>query len=192
MMYGLQLNHWQSKMIKYDVTIFDKSEAGSLARAEWRHNGQLHRDNDEPAVIFDDGERGWYQQGKRHRDNGPAVISNTGSSAYYQFGKLHRIDGPAMINEFANRTEWWVNGKLHREDGPAIIDSHGVCYYKHGELHRIDGPAYVVGTTQQYYIEGIQYTFDEWVDLVKTQYTVKEVSMGELTKLLGYPVKIID
>jgi hypothetical protein len=35
---------------------------------EWRQNGQLHRDGDEPAVIYQNGSRVWYRNGEIHRD----------------------------------------------------------------------------------------------------------------------------
>ena len=35
---------------------------------EWLKNGKLHRDGDEPAIIYPSGTREWYRDGKRHRD----------------------------------------------------------------------------------------------------------------------------
>jgi len=52
-------------------------------------DGQLHRDNDSPAVIFEDGSKSWYKNGNLHRDNAqPARI---------------------WVGELK---EWWVNGKF--------------------------------------------------------------------------------
>jgi len=51
--------------------------------------GEIHRENDMPAVIFENGTKVWYKNGKRHRENDlPAIISSTGIK------------------------EWWINGKL--------------------------------------------------------------------------------
>lgn len=36
-------------------------------------NGKLHRGNDLPAIEYSNGEKEWYFNGLRHRENGPAV-----------------------------------------------------------------------------------------------------------------------
>jgi hypothetical protein len=42
-----------------------------------------------------------------------------GSRGWFKNGKFHREDGPAY--ERADEIkEWWIKGKRHREDGPAI------------------------------------------------------------------------
>ena len=49
--------------------------------------GQLHRDGDEPAVIWADGTKAWYQNSQRHRDGGkPAVIYPNGIEEYWVNG----------------------------------------------------------------------------------------------------------
>ena len=54
----------------------------------WYYNGKLHRDNDQPAVMYNNGTQHWYQHGKQHRDNDqPASINNTGKW-WYQRDKL--------------------------------------------------------------------------------------------------------
>ena len=54
-----------------------------------------------------------------HRLDGPAVLFENGSKEWWVDGKLHRISGPAI--EWVNGTkEWWVNGKRHRIGGPSI------------------------------------------------------------------------
>ena len=64
-----------------------------------------------------------------------------GNKYWYLNGKRHREDGPAI--EFTDGTKYWfLNGECHREAGPAIEDVNGVkCWYLNGELHREDGPA---------------------------------------------------
>ena len=71
---------------------------------DWNWN--IHRDGDEPAVIWKDGTLVWYKNGKKHRDD----------------------DKPAVIFPDGHK-EWWKDGKLHREDGPAIIRSEGHVFY---------------------------------------------------------------
>ena len=62
---------------------------------------------------------------------------------------------------------WYLNGKRHREDGPAV--------------EREDG-------TKSWYLNGEEYTEEEF--LKKTS-KVKELTVTELEKLLGYAVKIV-
>ncbi len=73
--------------------------------------GQLHRNNDLPAVTYADGTQEWWQHDKRHRNN----------------------DLPAIV--FANGTQqWWQHGQCHRDnDLPAIIYTDGLQeWYQHG------------------------------------------------------------
>ncbi len=48
------------------------------------------------AVEWADGTKGWYRDGKHHRDDGPAVEWADGTKGWYRDGKLHRDDGPAV------------------------------------------------------------------------------------------------
>jgi hypothetical protein len=94
-------------------------------RVEYRRFGQLHRDDDLPAVIRANGSKSWCRNGKRHRDNGPAIIEENGTQEWYRDGKRHRDNGPAIITP--DGRQWWLrNGKLHRDDGPAVIGENGM------------------------------------------------------------------
>ncbi len=54
----------------------------------WHKNGQRHRENDLPAVIWADGAQFWYKNGEFHRDNGlPALIYANGKEEFYINGK---------------------------------------------------------------------------------------------------------
>jgi len=89
----------------------------------------------------DEGNKSWYLNGKRHREDGPAVEGTDGSKFWWLNGKKHREDGPA--EEYADGDKfWWLNGKQHREDGPAVEYADGEkSWYLKGKLHREDGPA---------------------------------------------------
>lgn len=111
-------------------------------------NGELHRDNDEPAMICPDGTKKWYQYGERHRVGAPAVIYPNGEKHWMQNGKFHREDGPAIEGGGQRRSsvkKWYLNGECHRVGAPAIIFEDGVKHwyqwYQDGKRHRIDGPA---------------------------------------------------
>jgi hypothetical protein len=65
----------------------------------WYKDGDLHRDDDLPAVIWDDGSQFWYKNGLRHRDGDrPAIIYSNDSKFWYKNGLRHRDgDLPATI-----------------------------------------------------------------------------------------------
>ena len=93
-------------------------------------------------------------------------IYTDGTKEWYQNDKRHRLDGPA--EEWANGSKFWCqNGKRHRLDGPAIEWANG---------------------SKEYWIDGIQYSEDEFNQKVKP---VKELTVAEVSKLLGYEIKIV-
>ena len=86
--------------------------------------------------------------------------------------------------------EWYLNDKLHREDGPAVEWDNGYkSWYLNGKRHREDGPAieYSDGD-KEWYLNGIEYTEDEWKAKLNP---VKELSVKEISDLLGYEVKVV-
>lgn len=73
----------------------------------WYVNGKLHRDNDKPAVEYADGTKEWWVDGKRHRDNDmPAVERTNGDNEWW-------VDGWT-----ARRT----NGGLCRDNGEQVVE----------------------------------------------------------------------
>ena len=62
-----------------------------------------HLFDDEPALIYNDGTKFWFKNGKKHRDNNlPAVIRYNGDVEFYKNGKQYWfING----EEYCNRTE---------------------------------------------------------------------------------------
>ena len=134
-------------------------------KTEWRLNGKRHRE-DGPAIECNDGYKEWYLNGKRHRVDGPAIEHNDGYKAWYLNGKRHRVDGPAIEHNDGYKA-WYLNGKLHRVDGPALEHSDG---------------------SKEWWIDGTQYTEAEFLEKTKS---VKELTIVEVEKLLGYPVKIV-
>ena len=97
-------------------------------------------------------------------------VYKNGNKAWYQNGKFHRLDGPAV--EFANGSKFWYqNDKCHRLDGPAI------------EL---------VNGDKSYWIDGECYRYEEWKQKVEELTNpTKELTINEVSKLLGYNVKIV-
>ena len=124
-------------MKEYKVKVFED-------KTEWRNlNGQLHREDNAPAIEYNNGDNEWYQNGKRHRENAPAID--------YINGDKH----------------WFLNGKRHREDGPAIEYNNGI---------------------KLWYLNNNGYTEEQFKNKVKK---IKELTVKEITELLGYNIKII-
>ena len=59
----------------------------------WLQNGEIHRDNDLPAIINANGNQYWCKNGKLHRDNDlPVVIFSDGSQFWFKNGLQHRYN----------------------------------------------------------------------------------------------------
>jgi len=93
-------------------------------------------------------------------------VSDVGNKAWCINGKLHREDGPAIEDSGGNK-QWWINGKLHREDGPAIEYSDG---------------------DKSWYLNGEKLTEKQWQKKVSP---VKELTVEEISKQLGFEVKVV-
>ena len=114
--------------------------------------------------VHTNGDRFWYQNGKRHRLDGPAIEYADGDRFWYQNGQLHRLDGPAAEYTNGNR-EWCQNGLLHRLDGPAIEYADG---------------------TRQWWIEGKPLTKEEF-----NQKTQKPTCEGKTVTIDGITYKLV-
>ena len=94
------------------------------------------------------------------------MFFDNGTKSWYLNDERHREDGPAI--EWANGDkEWYLNGKRHREDGPAIEYDDG---------------------SKAWYLNGTRYTEAEWKAKLNP---VKELSVKEISDLLGYEVKVV-
>jgi ribosomal protein L25 (general stress protein Ctc) len=93
--------------LKYNI---NTDEDGTICY--YNKDGQRHRENDQPAVIYADGTKEWWVNDKLHRENDqPAVIYADGTKEWWVNDKLHRENNqPAYIS--ADGTQrWWVNGQ---------------------------------------------------------------------------------
>jgi len=59
---------------------------------------------------YANGDKFWYLNGNRHRENGPAIERSNGDKYWYKNGKCHREDGPA-IKYLDGYKEYWHDGK---------------------------------------------------------------------------------
>jgi hypothetical protein len=74
--------------------------------------------------VNSSGDKFWFVDGKRHREDGPACEYSDGSKVWCLNDELHREDGPAY--EGSNGSKYWyLNDEFHREDGPAVELSNG-------------------------------------------------------------------
>ena len=117
-------------------------------------------------------------------------VHTNGTKEWYLNGELHREDGPAI--EYANGGKsWFLNDNLHREDGPAIEYTNGAKeWYLNGKRHREDGPAieYADGG-KSWYLNGKELT--EKDHKTRTSPKAIELTVLEIEKILGHPVKIV-
>ena len=119
-------------------------------------------------------------------------VNTNGGKFWYQDDELHRTDGPAI--EYANGNKhWYQNGKRHRTDGPAVeCVNGGKLWYQDDKLHRTDGPAIEFASgDESWFIKGKEYTKKEFDAIVNVP-KVKELTMSEISKLLGYEVKVVE
>lgn len=99
----------------------------------YRH-GKIHRDDDKPAIEHHNGYKEWIMEGVTHRMLGPARIYSDGSVEYWKDNYLHRFDGPAIITA-DNHMEWFIHGVRHNVDNPAIKFANGdMMWYTRGRL----------------------------------------------------------
>ena len=94
------------------------------------------------------------------------VYDNGNIRWYNQDGLRHREDGPAI--EYASGSKsWWKNGQLHREDGPAREYADGSKYWC---------------------FEGRYMTEEAWKARMNP---VKEMTVQEISDMLGFEVKVV-
>jgi hypothetical protein len=141
-------------------------------------------------TVNNEGTTHWYNEdGQLHREGGPAIEWADGAKEWCLNGQLHREDGPAREGADGYK-EWYLNGQLHREDGPAIEGADGYKeWYFNGVRHREDGPAIeYVGGYKSWWLNGQRLTEEEFNKRTQPH---KEMTVTEISKLLGYEVKIV-
>jgi hypothetical protein len=85
---------------------------------------------------------------------------------------------------------WYLDNQRHREDGPAIEWAVGTKYwYLDGKHHREDGPAIECADGSKYwYLDGKELTEAEFNLRINP---VKELTVAEISAMLGYEIKIV-
>ena len=60
--------------------------------------------------TYPNGNKVWFLEGKRHREDGPAIEWPDGNKSWYLNGKRHREVGPAIERANGNKY-WYLNNK---------------------------------------------------------------------------------
>jgi hypothetical protein len=97
--------------------------------------------NDEDAVPenytgcaeYSNGNKHWYKEGKRHREDGPAIEYVDGNKCWYIEGKIHREDGPAIEYVDGNKC-WYIEDEFMKSEH-GIYLTPGKTYKLTGEIH---------------------------------------------------------
>jgi hypothetical protein len=125
------------------------------------------------------------------------TTTNNTNRTWFELGSNLKFKGNKMsykeytVKVYDDGSKFWsLNGKLHREDGPAIEWADGSKFwFLNGKYHREDGPAVEwVNGSKFWYLNGKEYTE---AGFKKKTAPIKELTVAELEKLLGYPVKIV-
>ena len=87
---------------------------------------------------------------------------------------------------------WYLNGKRHREDGPAVDSASGSKYwFLNDKRHREDGPAIEhTDGSKSWYLNDKKYTKQEFNEKMNPK-AKKELSVSDISKLLGYEVRVV-
>ena len=76
------------------------------------------------------GDKEWWLNGKRHREDGPAIETTHGNKEWFLNGEYHREDGPA-VERWDGSRYWFLHGEgIHPEQLVDLWLSRGTfCYY---------------------------------------------------------------
>jgi hypothetical protein len=66
-------------------------------------------------LEFRDGEKRWFLNGKRNREDGPAIECPNGNKFWFLNGKYHCENGPA-IERIDGTKKWYLNGEEYSEE----------------------------------------------------------------------------
>ena len=91
-------------------------------------------------------------------------IDEYGDKFWYKNGELHRDNDLPSVVLSDERKEWHQNGLLHRENGPAIIYKN--LYIDHLK-YRDDDSYVIIGDCEEYYLEGKEFTKEEYHKILK-------------------------
>ena len=90
--------------------------------------------DDRPNCISNNGNKTWYKDGELHRDNDLPAIEHSLGNQWFINGERHRDNDKPAIEYTNGGREWYVNGELHRDNGKPAIEYASGCkeWYDHG------------------------------------------------------------
>jgi len=87
--------------------------------------------------VYDNGDKVWYLNGKRHREDGPAFEGAGGTAYWFLNGILHREGGPAIEGGSGGKA-WYLNGvhlteaefnqRMNKPCSGKVVEIEGVKY----------------------------------------------------------------
>ena len=78
----------------------------------YNSKGELHRQNDLPAIEFVNRDKWWYLNGKRHREKGPAIELINGIKYWYWHGKRIEVNSQ---EEFEEKLPYLIMKEVHEQ-----------------------------------------------------------------------------
>lgn len=161
----LPLYRKQEEAIRNQTRLKNGMQIGN-GHVSWYKDGKLHRDNDLPAIVYDNGDKAWWSNGvlvkvynahlavtryyaktPPHKDNDFPIVK----------ALLHR-DDDLPAEEYNDGSKRWVrNGQLHRDGGKPAIEHASGCkeWWVYGSPHREDGPAIEWKDQKQWWYKGL-------------------------------------
>lgn len=95
-------------------TVYTKDGRFELTESEWQqfyNLSYLYRTDGLEIVEYATGDKEWWENGVRHREDGPAIEYSSGGKLWVVNGKPHRVDGPAYVAPGNKTRMWYIEGK---------------------------------------------------------------------------------
>lgn len=91
-------------------------EIDSSGTIRWYdEKGQIHRDNDLPAIVRSNGTQEWWVKHKMHREGDlPAFIGSQGARIWCKNNTRHRDNGLPAVTEPNGYKEYWHYGERYK------------------------------------------------------------------------------
>ena len=104
--------------LTFNNNIMSKLLVDKYGTKRWYKNGLLHREQDKPAIIYENGDKEWWINGKRHRENDkPSVIWVNDPKCWQKNSEYHRLLGYSIYHngyKWIVKDKWLTNGNSLR------------------------------------------------------------------------------
>ena len=164
---------------------------------------KLPKEKQTGCIIYPNGNKFWYKEGKCHREDGPASEFNNGKKEYWLEGFAYSEKEFKQKLTQPNKDKPAVEGKIwtsekfnklptEKQTGCFKFYDESKRWYKEGNLHREDGPAVEFKDGNKlWYLEGYIYTKEEYNsklnnEKVYTEEEFKKLSVNKRTGCVKY------